>query len=210
MTMRCLTIDEVNPQDAEFCAMVDALVNEYPSIDSKGFDLTKIKGPLQRRTAKAVVLHLTLSGWSVSQISEAIGVHPATVADNLESAIREAAPLDDVELLRDLALQRLGSYERLAVEHFHKSCEPKVTRTCCDGDSDGKGDQMVTRTEGQSGNPAYLRVLIDIDKRKAALLGLDQPTKMSIDKTTRQLIVKEIIVTNASDVAAAKAAGLLE
>jgi hypothetical protein len=206
--------DEVIPvsvdDDVEFQQLVDKLLAEFPQVNSPGFDFSKIRGTLNQRTGKALVLHLTLSGWSITQIAAALDVEPSRVSNQLVRAISESAPLDDIELLRQLELQRLGEMEKMIREQFVRSCQNKVVKTVSDGDGEGHGEMLVTRTEGQSGNPAYMRILVEISKRRAALLGLDASTKVSIDKTSREMVIHEVVVNTREDAIALKNAGLLK
>jgi hypothetical protein len=71
-------------------------------------------------------------------------------------------------------------------------------------------DRVTVRTEGQNKNPIYKKLLLEIDKREASLLGLDQPHKVDVRKDTRQVVLVEHVVNSRADVAAARAAGLIK
>lgn len=193
--------------DAEYDALVAKLEAKFPPVSGEGFDFSKMKGNLKGRTAKAIVLQLSCQGWSVAEIAEAIGASACAVGQYLASAIREASPLDDVEILREFELRKLDVQEKACWEQFERSCEDAITEK--EGSTD-KGSFTSTERKGQSGNPAYIRALLAIGQRRAALVGMDKPTKVHVDKTERKLQVTEVVVTNREEVAAARAAGLLK
>ncbi len=193
--------------DAEFQELVNHLLDEHPKVESKGFDLTKVQGRPGSRSWKAVILHLTLCGWPVSQIADALGSTPHKVSAALAVAIQEAVPVDDVEILRSLEIQKLGAWEQKANELLHKSTEPTVTKQFRETED---GRELETRTIAESrANPIYIKILLEISKRRSALLGMDQPTKVVVDKTTKQLTVRQIVVTTPAEVAAAREQGLI-
>jgi len=183
-------------EDTDFSGLVERLDRKFPPVSREGFDFAQISGNAKGRTRKAIVLQLACHGWSVAQIADHIEIPTNTVGAYLSTAIQEANPIADVEILRNFELQKLDSMERSAWEQFERSCEDAVTK---------EGDPVV-----RSGNPAYMRVLLDISKRRATLVGLDSPAKVEVDTTTRKLVINEIVVTNREEALAAKKAGLLK
>lgn len=190
-----------DPVEAEFNALVDKLVADFPTITSKGFDLKKIKGNLDHRSGKAMILHLTLAGWTVAQIASSIGCEPQTVHNNLVSAIREAAPLDDVEDLRTLEILRLNKIDQdceLAWLGTLESTEERTEREPADG-----GVEITTKTLPPKPNPAFKKLQADIVKIRAALSGLNAPTKHEVSKDIRKVVlVKRVVDTRAQALAA--------
>lgn len=202
-------IDDAEDEiDAEYEELLDKLDAEYPTISAKGLNLRQICGDPEARTAKAIVLHLVCTGWSVAEIAERLEQKPAVIRKYLAQAMVEAAPLDDIELIRRFEDHKLDVQSKAAWEQFRRSCEDEVTeRTTID--DEGKETTQTTR-KGQSGNPAYLRALMEIAKHRALLQGLAAPQKVEVNKTEKTLHIQEIIVTNREEALAAKAAGYLE
>jgi hypothetical protein len=166
--------------DADYRALLARLDEEFPTVSSGGFDFSKIRGLAHTRTAKAIILHLSLVGWSPEQIGEAIAVPPDMVQRYLHAVMSEAAPVEDVEALREIERRKLTVYERASWEEFERGCQR------------------------DDSNPAWIRVLLEIAKRRASLDGLDRPTRVSIDKTERKLVVTEIVVKSAAEARAMK------
>ena len=197
-------------EEAEYQALLARLPEEFTPVPRKHFDFTKICGNPLSRTTKAIVLHLFCVGWSVPDIGELIDAPPRATARYLVAAMREACPLDpeDVSTIREFELRRADIETKEAWAQFRRSCEDGVTETRTT-DAEGNETKKVVR-KGQSGNPAYLRILQEIGRRRERLLGLAQPLKVSIDKTERKLQITQIVVKTREEALAAKAAGLLE
>jgi len=181
----------------DYDALVADLESQHPLTSGKGMDFQKIRGNFAGRTAKAVVLHLACTGWSVAEIAAAVGHRPGVVGRYLAEAITEASPLDDVEILRNHELRKLDMQEKFCWEKFHASCQPEES-THEVLDKDGEVRELKSR-KGQSGNPAYQRLLTEISKRRAALLGLDRPAKVQVDKTERRLQIQVVEVKTRED-----------
>jgi len=195
--------------DEEFNTLVANMDKLVPPIEGKGIDFTKIQGNYQKRTAKAIILHLTLTHRnSVEEIAAALEVSPTTVHRYLGEALRDTLVMEDVELLRRFEDMKLNEQAKVCWDQFYRSCEDAVTGHETT-DEDGNVTTKTTRT-GQSGNPAYQKMLLEIYKCRDKLWGLSQPTRVEVDKTDRKLVISEVIVKTPEDVQAARIAGYLK
>jgi hypothetical protein len=195
-------------EETEFRALLTRLDKEFPPVSGKGFDFSRIRGNFAGRTAKAIVLHLSYTGWSLAEIADAIGVPVRIVSRYLIEAIREASPIEDVEVLRQFEERKLDEQAKVCWEQFQRSCEDaKETHEVLDKDGNV---QTLTNVKPQSGNPAYHRVLLDISRQRAKLNGLEKPVRVEVDKTERKLVVNVVEVKSREEVEEARAAGLLE
>jgi hypothetical protein len=194
-------------EDAEYQLLLSRLSQEFPPVSRQGFDFSRIAGNFAGRTAKAIVLHLSCTGWSIAEIAEAIDVPTRVVSRYLSEVIREASPIGDVEILREFELRKLDALERLCHEQFTRSCEDAVIET--EGSTD-KGGFSSTTKKGQSGNPAYMRAIVDIGKRRDKLLGLEKPQQIQVDKTERKMVVNISRVNSREEIEQAKVAGVLK
>lgn len=202
-----IVIEDVQArEEAEYNALVARLDQEFPPVSGKGFDFSKIRGNFRGKTAKAIVLHLSCVGWSIADIAEATGASCQTVGRYLANAIYEASPLDDVEVLRQFELRKCDVWEQAANQGSERSFEDAViTRE----QETKHGTFTTTIRKGQSGNPAWHRILLEISKRRSALVGMDKPTQVHVDKTERKLVINEIVVKDRKEVQEARVAGLL-
>ena len=184
-------------EEADLAAILDQIDDQYPKVNSKSFDFAKIKSTLRTgsRTAKTLVVHLTLCGWPLSKIARKLGKPFSIVSEWQAVGIAEAVPIDDIERWRGLEILKLDLIEARAQEQFDRSCEDVA---------DGYG------TVRRCGNPAYLRILLETQKRRADLLGLDQPTKVHSVSDVREVKITEIIVRTHDDVLKLKEAGIIQ
>ena len=198
----------IDTADQEYQALLANLDEKFPPVSAQGFDFSKIRGNCTGRTAKAIVLHLALTGWSVAQIAEAIDAPARSVSIYLADAICEASPIEDVEILRKFEARKLDEQAKACWEQFDRSCQDAVeTHEALDK----FGEIRELRTvKPQSGNPSYQRVLTDISKHRAKLFGLEKPVQIQIDKREQKLVVSEVIVSTREEAIAAKNAGLLK
>ncbi len=194
------------PPDVEFDELVARLNEQFPILPPRSIDFSRFKG--SNRTAKAIVLHLcTSAGWTPIEVAESLDLSTPRVYQLLYDAIQDNVCPDDIETIRQFEIMKLDAWERMAIEGRDRSFGEEVVTT----ETETKdGTFTTTRTTPLQGNPAWSRVLTEIQKRRSALTGLDKPTKVSIDKTSRSLIVTEVVVKNREDVIALKNAGLLE
>lgn len=194
--------------DEEYNKLLAKLDELVPATSGKGFDWDRITGNMEVRTAKAIILNLSCKGWSVARLAEALEVEPEAVRRYLADAMREACPLDDLDLVRRFEEYKLDLQAEEIHRQFARSCEDEVTVTKIT-DEEGNVEIRETR-KGQSGNPAYQRILIDIARHRARLLGLEKPTQVQVDKTERKLIVNVVEVKNREEALVAQEKGLLK
>jgi hypothetical protein len=196
-------------EDAEYAALIARLESQPPPGDGTELDFGKIAGNAEKRSAKAVILYQTCCRkWSVSRIADRLGISVRAVSRLLAEALAEAIPFGDIELVRQFELSKLDAIEQECDGQFKRSCENEETvRETMD--KDGEVRELKT-TKGQSGNPAYLRALVEIAKLRARLQGLEKPVKKEVDKTTRRIDIKVVEIKSREDAEKAKAAGLLE
>lgn len=216
-------------EDAEYEALLVQLDQKIPTVSGQGFDFTRISGNLEARTAKAIVLHLALTGMSVAEIAERLGRSTMAVSRFLAEAICNASPIEDLEILRNFEMCKLDAQAQACWEQFRRSCEDEVTEVTTweieipvgkDGDRTIRKEvpegtpgaiEVIKRTrKGQSGSPGYQRVLLEIAKHRDKLLGLAKPTKVEVNKTTRTMQISEVVVRTREEVEAARAAGLIK
>jgi hypothetical protein len=188
---------------ADLCARLD---KELPSVTDNGFDFSKIRGLPDARSARAIVLHMALHGWAVPQIADILDESIPRVSRYLTEAMRQAAPVDDIELLRAEELQRLAAVEAAAWEQFYKSCD-NAEKVVVSETKDGT--YTATTTEGQTGNPAYLKIINDASRARRAMLGLDKPVRHETTAVRREFKAIEVVVRSREELEQMKAAGLL-
>ena len=193
--------------DQEYAALLAALDAEPAGASGQGFDLTQVQGNPYQKTAKAIILHRTLCGWSVSELAEALEFPVATVSRYLADAIREASQLDDLDVVRKHELLKLSAREAICHKQFQRSCEDAVTVV---EEVGPRGITTKTYRKGQSGNPAYMAALDRIAQHRDRLLGLAAPTRVEVNKQSKTLQITEIIVSTREEVEEARKAGLLK
>lgn len=76
--------------------------------------------------------------------------------------------IDEVNLVREAAWDGFDRSQRDRVRTVEKS----------GGSDKGTYDESSTTTEGQAGSPAFLRVLLECNKRESALRGIEKPTQI--------------------------------
>lgn len=130
----------------------------------------------QARAREAEIAKLHARGWTKVQIAAELGVTEATVRYYVKRIHKAAAGLiADLAEAKQRELLMLDEAERAAWEAWERSTQDAVTetvRTLPEG-----GAQHETRREGQAGDSALLKRLIEISERRAKLLGLDAPTR---------------------------------
>jgi len=200
-------------EDSQYESLLRRLESAPPPGPGRDFDFASMSGGCDKRTAKAIVLYLTCRNhWSIIQLSERLGVSTTVVTRLLHEAIQEAVPIDDVEVIRKFELCKLDSMARVCTEQFERSCEDAIEEVERWEIDDDKGRpveveegtpgarRVIRRTrKGQSGNPAYQRMLMEIAKHRDKLLGLARPTRVEIDKTERKMVVNLVEVKDRSE-----------
>lgn len=188
-------------EEQEYRDLVQKLDEQFPPVSKRGFDFSKIRGTVEGKTAKAIVLHLSCSGWSIARIADALAVTTQAVGRYLTDAIRDAAPIDDVGVLRDFELVKMDAWEQWVHEQAARSCEDEVTVTETEGE---QGATVTTKRRGQAGNPAYIKLLLEIGKRRDKLLGTEKPTRVEINKQERKVEIHVVEIKTREDALAAQ------
>lgn len=150
-----------------------------------------------RRTRVAA---LRLQGWTQTEIAEELGVsQPLICADikEIDAEWRESRN-STTQDFKDRELAKIDNREREAWEAYWRSVGTIEKRT-----TKGKGpDAEVTVVEEQqAGDPQYLKVIEGCSKDRRALLGLDQPQKISPTDPTgeREANISILIPDNGRD-----------
>src|SRR5208282_2054397 len=85
-------------------------------------------------------------------------------------------------------LMKFDRLEKKANIGIDRSFQDAIEETTNIDIDDGEEREVTSRKrKGQSGNPAWGRLILEINKRRSALLGLDQATKVQVTKDTRQV-----------------------
>lgn len=133
----------------------------------------------QKLARKDEVRRLLARRFTQAQIAEQLGIKQQAVSywvQQLE-ADAQAAVADRAAEIRAV-LESLGEVEREAWQAWEASKGEVQTRTHAIGfEAKGAVDLTTTKTEWQSGNPAYLNVILGCQAQRRSLLGLDAPTR---------------------------------
>lgn len=103
--------------------------------------------------------------------------------------------IDSNNLIRDAAWD---GWERSKRDRVRK-----VEKETAGGKEGGTLESSVT-TEGQSGDPAFLRVLIECDKRESALRGIEKPVQ-PIFQFMQTHVDIDVLITQVEEAAAKEA-----
>lgn len=132
--------------------------------------------PSQAAARQAEILKLHSRGWSKVQIAAELGTTEATVRYYVKKIHAEAAKqTTSLAQAKQRELLLLDEAERETWAAWERSTQDAVTetvRTLPEG-----GVQTETRRQGQAGDAALLKRLIEISERRAKLLGMDAPTR---------------------------------
>ena len=143
---------------------------------------------LQRRQK---VADLYLQGLSQASIAEQLEVSQTSVARDLakiERSWRESA-IRDFDAAKERELQRLALIEKNAWEGWKRSCQPIQSATV---DGQAADSQKAKRTvKHQNGQPRFLELVLECIDKRAKLLGLDAPIKVSPTTLDGQPLSKE-------------------
>lgn len=148
---------------------------------------------------QAIVAEMYLKGFTMAAIAEALeaanGIKYSVNMVNYD--LREvrkrwrSSAVRDFDAHREEQLARLDLLEAKAWREFERSCEdyhkrieqgeelvaPEVSE---DGEPLDAPTKLVrTETGGQTGDPRYMNVILNIVERRCKLLGLDAPTKVA-------------------------------
>jgi hypothetical protein len=147
------------------------------------------RSPAQRAKDLEQIAALRLKAWTYQQIADEVRVSLVTVKREMkaiETAWRESAS-EDIAAVKARELTKLDDLEREARMQWERSCRKgRKTVTEEEPSATGKAKRRamtVTRRrveeQEQTGDPRYLAIVLDIQQRRARLLGLDMPTKIA-------------------------------
>lgn len=148
---------------------------ELDSLDGDGGDSPSDEAPAKTGLRLQRVASLRLSGMSQYEIAAKIGVSQRTVGRDLAEigAAWLKGALVGVDAVRAVEVARMERLIAMAVAGYQRSVQDKQRTKRVTGSR--KGDRTETTTEGQAGNPGFLRVIKECSERIAALLGADAP-----------------------------------
>jgi hypothetical protein len=86
----------------------------------------------------------------------------------------------DLKTLDKLSDVAWTAYERSTKDAVVETSKVKGTPAGIKGKVSGSSVEKASRKEGQCGDPQYLRVILDVQKRRSELLGLNAPTKTEL------------------------------
>lgn len=146
-----------------------------PETDSPGL----AEGPTEPEPKTAARLHkvaaMRLAGMTQYEIAAKLGISQTSVWRDLHE-ISQAwirGGLVGVDAVRAVEVARMERLIALAMSGYQRSTQDKQRTKQIDGGR--KGGRTETTTEGQAGNPGFLRVIKECSERIAALLGADAP-----------------------------------
>ena len=128
------------------------------------------------------VAELLLCGWSQTRIGEEVGVCRQMVAEDVKAVHEEwkLSRIHDHDAVIARELESLAKMEAEAWGQWERSKEMAVTRKHKESTNEQGGDVSdETIEKEQCGDPAYLAAIHKVRERRAALLGLDSPTKIA-------------------------------
>lgn len=128
-----------------------------------------------KRDSEAVkVMRLYLRGFTYREIAKKVGTHYDRVMKLIHHVRDEwteqyAADFDRYAIEQ---LKKIDLVEKAAWHGWNKSLQDSVVAT--------DGEHANTRTATQSGNPVYLKTVLDCIERRCKLLGLDAPERHAL------------------------------
>lgn len=133
---------------------------------------------------QAIVAEMYLEGHTMAAIAEALeaanGIKYSVNMVNYDlREIRKrwrSSAVRDFDAHREEQLARLDLLEAKAWREFERSCEDYYKQTTGTGPM---GPIDKEETGGQTGDPRYMNVILNIVERRCKLLGLDAPTKVA-------------------------------
>jgi len=130
---------------------------------------------IEQANIDADAARLRAEGKTYRQIAEIQGCSAQTAWERVERACK-AVPVEAVESLRTVEVERLDLLQRVALEQLVTD-QPKIDHGRVVRDDDG------TPMIDQQAKLNALDKLIKIAERRARLLGLDQPTRIAQEVT---------------------------
>lgn len=128
---------------------------------------------------------LKLRGRTLQQIAEAVGISVMTVRRELKALMGEwqVSAAEDIAAVKARELQKLDALEEEAWREWERSKEDWVKKSVKKGGATAAGTKAAPETKvetgGQTGDPRYLQALLGIQDRRARLLGIDAPSKIT-------------------------------
>lgn len=125
------------------------------------------------------VARLYLQGKTQAEIGRQFGVTQGRISQDLKviRAAWLASAIRDFDALKAQELAKIDEVERAAWHGWERSLENKETSFDEHG---AKGARSGSRSEGQSGNPAFLNTVLTCIERRCAILGIDAPKRFVI------------------------------
>jgi len=137
--------------------------------------------PAQKDADRQQVAKLSLEGLSTYAIAAQMNVSQRTVWRDLE-IIRKEWRDRSVEMIDEVKAKELAKLDKVEAEAwaaYWRSTTDREKRVAemRPGPSGGKFTKI--ETEGQAGDPRFLKIILDCQERRAKILGTDAPTKVA-------------------------------
>lgn len=145
----------------------------------------------QRRADLTFIEHWIVQGYNDRQIADKLAADRPYRISRVQvlhdrhkiEAIWKAEMISDIDTIKRQELKELARAQSEAWAAWEKSKldAERTTKEMIEGGGDGGRKKASMTKEGQCGDVAYLRVLLDIQERRAKILGLDAPTKQDVE-----------------------------
>lgn len=151
---------------------------------------------LARIERRVEVTNLYRRGLTMREIAETLGISVSTVCADVKAARSrwKEQYAADYDALKSEQLAKLDEVERAAWEGWDRSLRNAVKETIKDT-PDGIMESVTT--EGQAGDPRFLKVIESVIAKRCRILGLDAPHKIEIESTVTKTI--EVVIENHSE-----------
>lgn len=151
----------------------------------------------QRLADREKIAGLLLKAWTVPMIARELKLSEATI--NREKRILteewKQAAVEDIAAIKARELRKLDDLEleaRAEWERSKQAYQKKVVEDVVNRKSDtGRNVKAKVETIEQFGDPRYLGILLEIQKRRASLLGTDAPQKIAPTNPDGSALSKE-------------------
>jgi hypothetical protein len=144
----------------------------------------------QRKADLTFVEHWLVQGYNDRQVTEKLnGDRPYKLSvrqvryDRIKvETIWKAEMMADMDTMKRRELAELAKAQAEAWAAWEKSKldAERTTKEMIEGGGDGGRKKASMTKEGQCGDVAYLRILLDIQERRAKILGLDAPARQEL------------------------------
>jgi hypothetical protein len=145
----------------------------------------------QRRADLTFIEHWIVQGYNDRQIADKLAADRPYRISRVQvlhdrhkiEAIWKAEMLTDIDTIKRQELKELGRAQSEAWAAWEKSKldAERTTKEMIEGGGPDGGRKKASMTkEGQCGDVAYLRILLDIQERRAKILGLDAPARQEL------------------------------